>query len=280
MSRSDSRGARRTRPVLQVGAGVAGAVAVLLLLVVPVIVMLLLVPRGTPTRLPDGMAIVLLAVVGVLIGWLMRTAGTRPSFAVTLAVLITLLALWFQVDTWLRAGWAPSPPLLPNVGPTLVFVSGAALATAVVALKGSVGSAPDTRDQADGSAGTGGRAAIVLGMIAALVLVAAVEADVWGRRVIQETFQGPGGLGRFTWLGLMFLALLVAGVLLGTLTATARTAIAGPGVAFVLLALAVAAIWVTGGGLGGPPRTMIYGLGIGILAATVAAAAWPSRRPK
>jgi hypothetical protein len=251
----------------------------LLLLLVPVIVMLLLVPRGTPTRLPDGIAIALLTVVGILIGWLLRAAGTRPPFAITVAVLITLIALWFQVDTWWSAGWVPTPPLLPNIGPPLALVAGATLATAVVSLRRPAGSETNDRAQADGAAAAGTRTTMVFGLIVALLLVVVVEADVWGRGIIQDTFEGPGGLGRFTWVGLVFLALVVTGAVIGALTASARTAIAGPGIALALLVLAVAVIWVAGGGLGGPPRTMIYGLGIGILATTTAALAWPSRRP-
>lgn len=271
---------RRARPLVQVGLGLLSAVVVLLLLVVPVVAMLLMAPRGTPTRLPDALALGLLAVAGVVAGLLLRSARTRLPRAATAAALLTLLALWFQSGTWWSAGFVPTPPLLPNIAATLTFSAGAFLAAGLLAVGG-----PGRRDRNAGGGGDGHRraapsASIVLGVVSALALVAVVEADVWGRGVIQATFQGPWGLGRFQWLAVLFFALLLAGMLVGWLAASTDTGSGGPAVATGIVGVIVIVIWIAAGELGGPPRSTVYGLGLGLLlAATAASLLGSSRRP-
>ena len=270
---SDSqRQARRGRPLLQVGGGVLGAAAALLVLVVPVVAMLLLTPRGTPTRLPDALAIGLLTLAGLLIGLLLRSASTRLPLAITVSALLTLIALWYQSGTWWSAGWVPTPPLLPNVAPTLTLTAGAFLAAGGLA-------AVRTARRDGRAAGRGGarrrQAAatpVVHGLLVAGALIVVVEGDVWGRGVIQETFQGPWGLGRFQWLALLFVALLIAGGLVGWLTGSARAGSPGPAVAAGILVVTVAVVWVSLGELGGPPRNTLYGLGLGLLLTATASA--------
>jgi hypothetical protein len=254
----------RQRTFLHAGLGVLGAIAVLVAFVVPVIVMLMLAPRGTPTVLPDGLSLALLAVAGIVVGLLVRVATRRAPFAITATVLLVLLALWFPAGTWWFTRSVPAPPLLPNVGPSLAYVAGVFLAVAVVvATRGGTG--------ATAAPARGHGPAVVPGILAAAALVAVVEADVWGRDVVARTFQGPWGLGRFTWLTLVFLAIVLAGAFAGWLVATA-TSSSGPALALGLLVLGVAVIWVAGGGLGGPPRSTLYGVGLGLFATTTAIA--------
>ncbi len=245
------------------GLGLLGALVVVVLLVVPVIVMLQLPPGGTPTRLPDLLAAALLTVAGVVAAWWVRWASRRSVGAITFAVVLGLLALWFNANTWWPGGPLPAPPLLPNVGPTLTVASGAALAALWVALTqvpNTTGSATD----AAGSGGTAGTGSLILGVAAPAVLIAVVELDVWGRGVLQQTFQGPWGLGRFAWLGLLFLGLLVASFLVGLVVASPGEG-RSPAVALGVLVVGVGIIWVAAGELGGPPRSHLYGLGLGML---------------
>ncbi len=255
---------RRRRPAWQLAAGLATTVVVLIVLVVPVVVMLLLSPRGIPTPLPDGLAVVLLAAAGVVVGITVRAARTRPLFALTTAVLVTLLALWFQAGTWWSAAWAPAPPLLPNVPPTLVLVAGVFLATTLAAVLGAGSSHREATPGADRGGAWPARA-VLLGAVAAAAIVTVVEGDVWGRRLLQQTFEGPWGLSRFRWLALLFVGLLVAGVLVGWVASTVRHAPLAPTVGAALLAAAVLLVWAVAG-LGGPPRSTLYGLTLGLLA--------------
>ena len=264
---------RRRHPAWQFAAGLATALVVLIVLVVPVVVMMLMLPGGTPTPLPDGLSIALLGVAGVVVGIAVRMARTRPLLALTTAVLMTLLAVWFQAGTWWSAAWAPVPPILPNVPPTVVLTAGVFLATTLAAALGSGSGRREATSAADHASGARPATAVLLGAVAAAVIVAVVEGDVWGRRLLQQTFEGPWGLSRFVWLMVLFVGLLVAGVLVGWVASTVRHAPLAPTVAAALLAAVVLLVWAVAG-LGGPPRSTLYGLTLGLLAA----AAVPSRR--
>ena len=267
---------RRRHPAWQLAAGLAATVVVLIVLVVPVVVMLLMPPRGIPTPLPDGLSVVLLAVAGVVVGITVRTARTRPLLALTAAALVTLLALWFQAGTWWSAAWVPAPPLLPNVPPTLVLVAGVLLTTLAAAL-----GAGSSHQEATPGADRGGSwpaRTVLLGAVAAAAIVAVVEGDVWGRRLLQETFEGPWGLSRFRWLALLFVALLLAGALVGWVASAVRHAPLAPTVAAALLAAAVLLVWAVAG-LDGPPRSTLYGLTLGLFAVAAVTSRRGAHRP-
>ena len=265
MTNEPSPSQRRRHPAWQVGAGLAATVVMLIVLVLPVVVMLLMSPRGTPTSLPDGLSVALLAVAGVVVGLTVRMARTRPLFALTAATLMTLLALWFQAWTWWSAAWVPVPPILPNVPPTLAVVAGALLATTLTAVLGAGSRRRAAASDTDRDVGSWPAQTVLLGAVATAAIVLVVEGDVWGRRLLQETFEGPWGLDRFDWLALLFFGLLLAGALVGWVASTVRHAPLAPIVAVALLAAAVALIWAVAG-LNGPPRSTLYGLTLGLFA--------------
>ena len=262
---------RRRGPARQLGAGLGATLLMLVVLIVPAVVMLLLSPRGIPTPLPDGLSVALLAVAGAVVGFVVRAARGRPALAVTIAALTTVLALWFQAGTWWTAGWVPTPPILPNVPPTLVLVAGVFLATALIAASGAAVATAERR--------SGAREAVLLGSVAAAALVAVVEGDVWGRGLLQRTFEGPWGLSRFTWLAVLFVGLLVAGALVGWVTSTVRHAPLAPAVSLAGVGIAALVVWGLTG-LDGPPRSTMYGLSLGIFAvATLSGARRPAHPP-
>ena len=275
-ARTASPQQRRRRPVLQLAAGLGATVVVVLVLVVPVLTMLLLQPRGFPTPLPGWLALVLLALAGVVIGLTVRAARSRPLLAVTAAVTTLVLALWFQAGLWWTADWTPAPPILPNVPPTLALVAGALLATALAAVTGAARSRRDV--PADRGTSVWSASTVLLGAVAAAAVVTVVEADVWGRRLLQQTLEGPWGLGRFSWLALLFAGLLVAGALVGWVVITVRHAPPAPTVAVALVAAAVLLVWVVAD-LDGPPRSTLYGLSLGLLATAALASGAVARRP-
>lgn len=264
-SREADTTARRRRWPLAVLVGILAALVVVVLLVVPVVIGLRLPPRDFPTTLPDGLGTAVLAVVGVLVGLIVRAGRTRRLFAGTVAVVLVLLALWFQRGTWWFVAAIPAPPLLPHVPPSLTLLAGTFVAVTVAAVAGTV----PGRHAATPSPAVGGP--LLLGVVAGAGIVTVVEGEVWGRRLLRETFEAPWGLSRFEWLGLLFAAVLVAGVLLGWAATATRRHLLAPVAAFVVVA--AAALWHTiVDALAGPPRTTLYGLSLGVLAlATVAA---------
>lgn len=106
--------------------------------------------------------------------------------------------------------------------------------------------------------------ALLVGAVGAGGIVLVAEAAVWGRRVQQRTFEGPFGLDVSTWLLVVFLATIVAGILLGWAATSARHRPVAPAVGAVVLVV-VAALTLVMADAPGPPRTTLYGLALGLL---------------
>jgi hypothetical protein len=270
---------RGTRTGWQLVGGLIAAVVVFVVLVVPAVTMLLLPPRGFPTSLPDALAVVLFAVAGVVVGLTVRFGAHRPPFAITVAAIMTLLAVWFQQGTLFIVGWLPTPPILPHVPRTLVLVAGVAIGAAVVAGTAAQRGEGGVSSDPFGQAPRWSAPSLLLGLVAAVATVLVVEGDIWGRRQIQQTFQGPWGLSMFRWLLLLAIALAIAGMLLGWVASSERQAPQAPTLALVLLAVTVAVIWLVGG-LDGPPRSTVYGLAVGLTAVSAAASRGLRRAPR
>ena len=271
MAARNRRADSTDRPPRRGGAiagGVGTGVLLFVVLLVPVIATLL-VPE-TPITLSVPAAILVFAVVGAVVGLVLQTARIRPLYAGSAAVVLAIIALWLQRGTWLPAPFLPAPPLLPHVPPTVTLVTGAFIATTLVAM------ATASRGR-HGAAATSSVVSAGVGILAAAAVVVVTEADVWGLGVHQRTFQGPFGMSRFTWLAVIFLGGLVAGALVGWVATSSRYRPMAPTVGTVLL---VAFLAVSFGRITGPPRTTVYGLSLGLLlVAAVASVGRPRSRP-
>lgn len=221
---------------LTLGAVIAGAL--------PVVVMLLAPPRGSPFPLGDLTMVGIFAGSGVLIG--LAAIGLQRGVLRSLlaAPVVLLIAFWLSSTVWPSMSGLPTPPLLPTVPATTTLLAG--ILVGVLLRRG-------------GRAPAGG---LVLGLVAAGGVLLVTELEGWGRRTIQSTFAGPLGMSPPTWLAVVFVLTVLAGVLVGVVLAV-RDRIAAV-VALVALAVPVAAIALVAE-LGGQPRTTRYGLVLGVL---------------
>lgn len=240
--------------------GLGIALGVVVLGAIPLVVLQVTSPTGSPFPFADLPMVAMFAAVGAAIGLIAAVAQTRALRGGVTAALVLVVAFWLSSAVWPAVTWLPTPPLLPMVPASVTFAAGVLIGAWL-------------RPRLLGTSSTDSPVAgAVLGAIGAGGLLAVTELQVWAIGVSQRTFVGPGGMSLPLWLGIVFLLVVLAGALVGLVVAS-RDRRAGL-VALLVTLVPVAAIHLTAG-LGGQPRTIRYGLGLGVL--LVAALLGPRR---